>query len=85
MRHGIVVGLTGQTGAGKSTVAEVLSRFGYKIIKADDAARLATEKGSPVLKTYSVLSERIFYTQTEHLTERNWRSGPFPLRSRRKS
>lgn len=50
MRHGIVVGLTGQTGAGKSTVAEVLSRFGYKIIKADDAARLATEKGSPVLK-----------------------------------
>ncbi len=50
MRHGMIVGLTGQTGAGKSTVAEILSRFGYKIIPADQYARLATEKGSPVLK-----------------------------------
>ncbi len=50
MRHGIIVGLTGQTGAGKSTVAEFLSRFGYKVIQADQYARLATEKGSPVLK-----------------------------------
>lgn len=50
MRHGMIVGLTGQTGAGKSTVAEFLSRFGYKVIQADEYARLATEKGSPVLK-----------------------------------
>jgi dephospho-CoA kinase len=50
MRHGMIVGLTGQTGAGKSTVAEFLSRFGYKVIPADEYARLATEKGSPVLK-----------------------------------
>ena len=51
MRRAIVIGLTGQTGAGKTTVADGLEHFGYKIIKADDIARLVTEKGSPVLKS----------------------------------
>lgn len=50
MRRAIVIGLTGQTGAGKTTVAEGLEHFGYKIIRADDIARLVTEKGSPVLQ-----------------------------------
>lgn len=50
MRRAIIIGLTGQTGAGKTTVAEGLSHFGYKVIKADDVARLVTEKGSPTLQ-----------------------------------
>ena len=50
MRHGTVVGLTGQTGAGKSTVAEILERFSFKVIDADQIAHLVTEKGSPILK-----------------------------------
>lgn len=49
MRKAIVIGLTGQTGAGKTTVAEGLRHFGYQIIKADEVARLVTEQGSPVL------------------------------------
>lgn len=62
MRHGMVVGLTGLTGAGKSTVAEYLSRFGYKIISADETARLVTEKGSPTLKELQkVFGEDILY------------------------
>ena len=50
MRRAIIIGLTGQTGAGKTTVAEGLRHFGYQVIKADDIARLVTEKGSPVLQ-----------------------------------
>lgn len=50
MRKAIIVGLTGQTGAGKSTVAAMLERFGYSIVDADKVARLVTEKGSPVMK-----------------------------------
>ncbi|MBO4382807.1 MAG: dephospho-CoA kinase [Clostridia bacterium] len=50
MRRAIIIGLTGQTGAGKTTVAEGLRHFGYQVIKADDIARLVTEKGSPVLE-----------------------------------
>lgn len=50
MRKAIIVGLTGQTGAGKTTVAEGLQHFGYRVIKADDIARLVTETGSPTLQ-----------------------------------
>ncbi|MBQ8063239.1 MAG: dephospho-CoA kinase [Clostridia bacterium] len=50
MRKAIIIGLTGQTGAGKTTVAEGLRHFGYQVIKADDIARLVTETGSPTLR-----------------------------------
>ena len=45
----LVLGLTGPTGAGKSTVAEILSKHGFAIIDADKIARSVTEKGSPAL------------------------------------
>ncbi len=50
MRRAIVVGLTGTTGAGKSTVGEMLKKYGYAVIDADKIASLVLEKGSPVLK-----------------------------------
>jgi len=44
-----VIGLTGQTGAGKSTVAGMLAERGYCIIDADAVARSVMKPGSAVL------------------------------------
>ncbi len=45
----MVVGLTGQTGAGKSTVAKVFEENGFAIIDADIVARKVVEKGTQCL------------------------------------
>ncbi len=45
----LTIGLTGKTGAGKSTVALYLKAKGCKIIDGDVIARNITEKGSEVL------------------------------------
>lgn len=54
MRRAVIVGITGQTGAGKSTVCEMLKKYGYAVIDADEIAALITEKGSPVLTQLSM-------------------------------
>lgn len=46
----MVIGLTGQTGAGKSTVSRVFAENGYAIINADHISRKVVEKGSECLK-----------------------------------
>ncbi len=46
----VIYGLTGQTGSGKSTVANMLSEKGYLIVDGDVAAREIVKKGSSVLK-----------------------------------
>lgn len=45
-----IYGLTGQTGAGKSTVSKLLFEHGFFVIDGDKIARRVTEKGSPALK-----------------------------------
>lgn len=45
----IIVGLTGPTGAGKSSVTEIAAKMGVKVIDCDFYARKATEKGSECL------------------------------------
>ena len=45
----MIIGLTGGIGSGKSTVAEVLSEYGYRIVDADKISREVTQKGSPAL------------------------------------
>ena len=45
----LIIGLTGKTGAGKSTVALTLKEKGCYIIDGDVIARQITEKGSPIL------------------------------------
>ncbi len=45
----MIVGLTGQTGAGKTTVCRVFRENGFAIINADKVARGVTSKGSPCL------------------------------------
>ena len=49
MRKAIVIGLTGQTGAGKSTVAKLLESKGCAIVSADEKAREVVLPGSPIL------------------------------------
>lgn len=44
-----VIGLTGQSGAGKTTVCRVFEENGFAIINADKIARQIMEKGSPCL------------------------------------
>ncbi len=44
-----VVGLTGMSGAGKTTVSDCFKAAGYFVINCDITARKATEIGSPML------------------------------------
>jgi len=46
----LIIGLTGQTGAGKSTVSQILSEKGLFVIDCDKVSRNVTKKGSPLLK-----------------------------------
>jgi len=45
-----VVGLTGQTGSGKSTVSKIFSENGFAVIDADKIARLIVHSGSKCLE-----------------------------------
>lgn len=49
----MVVGLTGQTGAGKSTVSREFSENGFAVIDADIVSRKVVEKGTPCLAELS--------------------------------
>lgn len=48
-QKGLIIGLTGQTGAGKSTVAALLRAKGLAVIDADEIARAVMQPGSDVL------------------------------------
>ncbi len=41
-----VIGLTGPTGAGKSSVTDIAKNLGFKVIDCDALSRVAVEKGS---------------------------------------
>ncbi len=45
-----VFGITGGTGAGKSTVSELFAKLGVKIIDADKVSRIVTNNGMPCLE-----------------------------------
>ncbi len=44
-----VIGLTGQSGAGKTTVCKVFDESGFAVINADKISRMVMEKGKPCL------------------------------------
>lgn len=46
MQQGLLVGLTGQTGAGKTLVSKVLSSRGFRVIDADIVARQVVAQGA---------------------------------------
>ena len=47
MKKTMIVGLTGQTGAGKTTVTDYLNRQDVLIINADEVAHYVTENNRP--------------------------------------
>ncbi|MCQ2485007.1 MAG: dephospho-CoA kinase [Clostridia bacterium] len=62
----MIYGLTGQTGAGKTTVSEELKEKGYFVIDCDLTARKVVEKGSPVLdELKTVFGENILNEKGE--------------------
>ncbi|MGN0656216.1 MAG: dephospho-CoA kinase [Ruminiclostridium sp.] len=46
----VIVGLTGMSGAGKTTACEAFREAGFAVIDCDRAAREVVEKGRPALK-----------------------------------
>ena len=52
-RRAYVIGVTGATGAGKSTLCRYFKESGYAIVDADEVARSVTAPGSPVLDALS--------------------------------
>ena len=53
-RKGLLIGLTGQTGAGKTTVSGYLLRLGRRVIDADVMARHVVAKGSKCIVDLAV-------------------------------
>lgn len=45
----MIVGLTGQTGAGKTHVSSIFEKKGFSVVNADHIARIVVEKGKPCL------------------------------------
>ena len=54
MRNYTIVGLTGPTGSGKSTVSEIFREQGFEVINADELAREVVSRGSVCLKQLSL-------------------------------
>ncbi len=49
-----IVGLTGMSGAGKTTACNVFSECGFAIINCDTVSRIVVEKGKPALNELSM-------------------------------
>jgi len=62
-----VVGLTGQSGAGKTTVCEVFSKNGFSIINADKISRELTQKGTVCLKNIADVFPECIDSETNEL------------------
>lgn len=49
-KNAVVVGLTGMSGAGKTTACAVFRECGFAVLNCDEAARRVTEAGKPALR-----------------------------------
>lgn len=67
-----VIGLTGGTGSGKSTVAAYLKGKGCHIIDADKISRELTAKGGEALGAIMSAFGQDVFLKMAVLTEKNW-------------
>lgn len=61
----VVVGLTGQSGAGKTTVCRIFEDNGFAVINADTVAREVMKRGSACLEKTAELFEGILTPEKE--------------------
>lgn len=62
-----VIGLTGQSGAGKTTVCDVFAKKGFTIINADKISREITQKGTSCLKNIGDVFPECINSETGEL------------------
>lgn len=67
LKNVTVIGLTGQSGAGKTTVCEVFQNAGFVIINADKIAREVTKKGTACLKNIFDVFPECINEETQEL------------------
>lgn len=57
----MIIGLTGPTGSGKSTVCTAAAQLGYTVIDCDAVAHAVTENGEPLAALVAEFGERILH------------------------
>lgn len=67
LKNVTVVGLTGQSGAGKTTVCDVFNRNGFSVINADRIAKELTQKGTACLKNIADVFPECIDSETGEL------------------
>lgn len=67
-----IYGLTGMSGAGKSTVCDSFENAGFLIIDCDRLAREVVRKGRPCLDKLHRLLVTALLLRTESLTAGQW-------------
>lgn len=60
MTNCVIVGLTGQTGAGKTTVSKIFSQNGFAAVNCDTIARNVTSQGSECCKALAEIFPECF-------------------------
>ena len=79
-----IIGLTGPTGSGKSTVAKLLKEKGFAIIDCDLVAREVVEKAVRYWIFCVKRSVTIFYLPMAVWTAKCWHKKPFVIKTRPK-
>lgn len=55
----MIIGLTGPTGAGKSTICSAATEFGFHVINCDEVAHTVTGSGEPLAALVTEFGEKI--------------------------
>ena len=76
------IGLTGQSGSGKSTVSRIFAENGFYVIDADKVARDVVEKGQPALDEIAATFGREYLNEDGTLARRKLGSLVFADRAK---